>query len=134
MCCILDKLTKPKIAKRNMVVWKILRSKDGILMSPYALTRIPADGKMHGPTRAIANGKIDPSAGTLDEPEVFNNQGTYGVGIGFHAYRNKDTAMRRWQDELNGRTHRLFKAIIPSGSKYLINYETSVSDKLNIEL
>lgn len=101
--CLRTKSKKPKIAKKDIICYKVLEVRDGKYYSPVMLFRYDLD-------------VLYKSCG---EPHVTYNGSRYEVDRGmFHAYTSKNTAYNSLLLVWRGRC--VFPAIIPKGSKYYI--------------
>ena len=139
MCLSTKELLDLTIAKEDLVVYKMLDEYGPGWRTPFADDNVPVDGKMSDPkyikTRPGSVG-LASCIGTLTEPikNKFTNE--YNIGIGFHSYSTMYDAQCGLSRSLciMPRTCRLFKAVIPKGTKYVCSNGQVVSEVLNIDL
>lgn len=115
--CLITTKDIPEIAQEDIVCYKLYKLRDNKLLSPY---------------REVVAPNINEVTNTvLDRACVFNYKGNhvnYSVSRGFHSYKNISNSkeeLRFWIHFLAYSNVRIFKCIIPKGTKY---YEGKFGD------
>lgn len=115
--CLITTKDIPEIAQEDIVCYKLYKLRDNKLLSPY---------------REVVAPNINEVTNTvLDRACVFSYKGNhvnYSVSRGFHSYKNISNSkeeLRFWIHFLAYSNVRIFKCIIPKGTKY---YEGKFGD------
>lgn len=115
--CLITTKNIPEIAQEDIVCYKLYKLRDNKLLSPY---------------REVVAPNINEVTNTvLDRACVFSYKGNhvnYSVSRGFHSYKNISNSkeeLRFWIHFLAYSNVRIFKCIIPKGTKY---YEGKFGD------
>ena len=115
--CLITTKDIPEIAQEDIVCYTLYKLRDNKLLSPY---------------REVVAPNINEVTNTvLDRACVFSYKGNhvnYSVSRGFHSYKNISNSkeeLRFWIHFLAYSNVRIFKCIIPKGTKY---YEGKFGD------
>ena len=115
--CLITTKDIPEIAQEDIVCYKLYKLRDNKLLSPYREVVAPSINEV---TNTV-----------LDRACVFNYKGNrvnYSVSRGFHSYKNISNLKEElhfWTRFLAHSNVRIFKCIIPKGTKY---YEGKFGD------
>jgi hypothetical protein len=117
MCFITTKSAKAKIAKEDIVCWKVLRND----LSPLfgSITK----GGIHNYTTMYLKGVVNPK---VEIKKEYDWLGDHYINQGYHSYKNKPKLYSTglYYD------FPVCKFIIPKGTKYYSNYTEYVSETI----
>lgn len=132
MCFITKKSKRLKVATEDMIVYKFLKIREGIVQSP-------SEGYIYTPNHLEETTiKISDQMATLDEDDEAKLIKDYGedwrgnekliaYGEGFHFFTDRQDAeirMRRW------RGVELREFIVPKGARYMTDRGLGICDKI----
>lgn len=120
--CLISRKNKPYIATKDIEAYKWLRK----TWIPFVL-RSPLQVNTLWILRR-------PKASGLGVSEIFYSSQKFEISKGLHAYRNLDYRCKQFNYE-NNRRLKLYKVIIPKGSKYYVDIdgETIVANRMWIK-
>jgi hypothetical protein len=127
--CLQTTWKEPKVAKRNITVYKSVVNEDNKFLSPYAFPKIEYKiGETYTSTMKI----IEDSSNLDDEAcEAFEKQSIkkkfFAIGPGLHSSLSKERIKNLAVDQI------VLKCIIPKGAKYYNGLtKLVVSDKIKV--
>ena len=139
MCLVINTAFIPKyeVADRDIQVFKIVLVRWPTLKSPFTMADIPEDGKLRNPVGVSDYNRPEGVLGTVQRPILETSgyyRGFWTVSVGFHAYTDMSEAeAERWGMH-NRHELRVLDAVIPAGTKYIMNSGEVVAEVMDLKM